>query len=61
MGFLDKAKDLIHDNEEKVDDAIDKVAEVVEKKTGGKHGDTIDKVVDKAHDAVDKLGNKDGK
>lgn len=61
MGFLDKAKDLIHDNEEKVDDAIDKVAEVVEEKTGGKHADTIDKAVDKAHEAVDKLGNKDGK
>jgi hypothetical protein len=61
MGFLDKAKDLIHDNEEKVDDAIDKVAEVVDEKTGGKHGDKIEKAVAKAHDAVDGLGNGDGK
>ena len=61
MGFLDKAKDLIHDNEEKVDDAIDKAAELVDEKTGGKHADKIEKAVDKAHDAVDGLGNKDGK
>jgi hypothetical protein len=61
MGLLDKAKGLIGKNEEKVDDAIDKAAEIIDEKTGGKHEDKIDKVVDKAHDVVDGLGNKDGK
>lgn len=61
MGLFDKAKNLIGKNEEKVDDLIDKAADVVDDKTGGKHTDKIEGAVDKAHDAVDKLGNKDGK
>jgi hypothetical protein len=61
MGFLDKAKDLVHDNEEKIDDALDKVADVVDDKTGGKYGDQIDKAVAKAHGVTDDLGNEDGK
>ena len=43
MGFLDKAKDLLGKHEEKVEDALDKVAEVVDDKTGGKYSDKIDK------------------
>ena len=61
MGLLDKVKGLIGKNEEKVDDAIDKVAEVVDDKTGGKHHDKIEGAADKAHEVVDKLGDKDGK
>jgi hypothetical protein len=61
MGLLDKAKGLIGKHEEKVDDAIDKAAEIIDEKTGGKHDDKIEKVVEKAHDVVDGLGDKDGK
>ena len=49
MGFLDKAKDLLGQHEEKVESAIDKVAEVVDEKTGGKHTDKIEKGVDAAN------------
>jgi hypothetical protein len=48
MGFLDKAKDLLGKHEEKVEGAIDKVAEVVDDKTGGKYTDNIEKGVDGA-------------
>ena len=34
MGFLDKVKDLASKNADKVDMAIDKVGDAVDKKTG---------------------------
>jgi hypothetical protein len=52
MGLLDKAKDLLGKHEEKVEGALDKVAEVVDDKTGGKYTDKIDKGVDAAKDFV---------
>ena len=52
MGLLDKAKDLLGKHEEKVESALDKVAEVVDEKTGGKHTDKIEKGVEAAKDFV---------
>ena len=57
MGFLDKAKDLLGKHEEKIEGAIDKVAEVVDDKTGGKHTDKIDKGVEAAKGFV---GDEEG-
>ncbi len=37
MGFLDKAKDLLSKNTDKVDAAIEKVGDVVDTKTGDKY------------------------
>ncbi len=48
MGLLDKAKGLLGQHDEKVESALDKVAEVVDEKTGGKHTDKIEKGVDAA-------------
>ena len=50
--IFDKAKDLLGDNEEKVAAAVDKLADVVDEKTGGKHKDKIDQGAAKAKDAV---------
>lgn len=61
MGLLDKLKGLLGSNEEKVDAAVDKAADVIDDKTGGKHTDKIEAAADKAHDVIDGLGNKDGK
>ena len=53
MGDLfDKAKNLLEENAEKVDDAVDKIAEVVDEKTGGKHKDQIAQGAEKAKDAI---------
>ena len=43
MGFLDKARDLIAQHGEKVEGGLDKVADMVDEKTGGKYADHIDK------------------
>lgn len=55
MGFLDKAKKLVAGNADKADDVIDKAADVIDDKTGGKHHDKIDDVAEKAKGAIDKL------
>ncbi|MFZ0835475.1 MAG: antitoxin [Mycobacterium sp.] len=54
MSFLDKAKDLLAKNADKVDTAIDKAADVVDSKTQGKYKDKVDQVQEAAKKAVDK-------
>ena len=54
MSFLDKAKDLLSKNADKVDTAIDKAADIVDSKTQGKYADKVDKVQEAAKKAVDK-------
>ena len=48
MGILDKAKDLLSQNADKVETAIDKAGEFVDEKTQGKYSDTIHKVAEEA-------------
>ena len=54
MGFLDdaadKAKGLADQNDEKVDDAIEKAGDAVDDKTGDKYADHIDKGQDLLQD-----------
>jgi len=52
MGFLDKAKDLLSQNADKVGTAIDKAGEFVDDKTQGKYSDTIHKVQEEAKNAA---------
>lgn len=56
MGFLDKAKDLLAKNADKVDTVIDKAGDIVDKKTQGKYASTVDKVQDAAKKAVGDTG-----
>src|SRR5258708_37216386 len=56
MGFLDKAKDLVAQNADTVDSAIDKASEFVDSKTDGKFKDTVNQVQEAAKNAL-----KDGK
>jgi MT0933-like antitoxin protein len=53
MGLLDKAKDLLAQNAEKVDAAIDKAGEFVDSKTEGKYKDTVSKVQEAAKKALE--------
>ena len=59
MGFLDKAKDALQGKGDQAEDLIDKAADVVDDKTGGKHTDKIDAAADKAKDVIDKLDTSD--
>ena len=54
MGLVDKVKDLLSKNADKVETAIDKAGDVVDQKTQGKYADTVNKVQDAAKKAVDK-------
>jgi ABC-type transporter Mla subunit MlaD len=47
-----KAKDLISGNPDKVEEGIDKAAELVDDKTGGKFTDQIDGAADKLKDMI---------
>ena len=53
MGFLDKAKDLLSQNADKIEMAIDKAGEFVDDKTQGKYSDTIHKVQEEAKKATE--------
>jgi len=61
MGFmddaLDKAKDLAGDNADKLDGAVDKAAEFVDEKTGGKFTDQINSGAETAKEQLGNLGD----
>lgn len=52
----DKAKDLIGDNADKVTDGIDKAADFVDEKTGGKYTEQIDDAAEKVKGLIPKDG-----
>jgi acyl-CoA reductase-like NAD-dependent aldehyde dehydrogenase len=53
MGFLDTVKKLVGQNASKVETAIDKAGDLVDKKTGDKYKGMVDKAQDAAKKAVD--------
>ncbi|MBA0048129.1 antitoxin [Mycobacterium sp. NPDC050853] len=53
-GLIDKLKSLLSGNKDKVNQAVDKVGDVIDSKTGGKYSSVVDKVQDAAKSAVDK-------
>jgi hypothetical protein len=71
MGLLDdakemfssgkkKAQDLTKENAPKMKEGIDKAADFVKDKTGGKHDQQVDDVAEKAKGGVDKLAGDPG-
>ena len=54
MGFLDKIKDLASKNADKVDVAIEKAGDLVDKKTQSKYAGQVDKVQEAAKKAAQK-------
>lgn len=55
MGLLDKVKGALKGKGNKAKAGIDKVADIVDDKTDGKHSEKIEDAADKAKEAVDKL------
>lgn len=53
MGIFDKAKDLLNEHNEQVDQGIDKVADLVDGKTGNQHTEQIDQAVQQVKDTID--------
>lgn len=52
MGFLDKAKSLLSQNADKLEQAVEKAGDIVDSKTQGKYAETVDKVQDAAKKAL---------
>jgi len=57
--FADKAKDLASEHEDKVQEGIDKAADMADEKTEGKYSDQIDQGAEKAKDYVENLDDED--
>lgn len=55
----DKVADLAQQHGEKIDQGLDKAAQVVDEKTKGKYSDKIQSGTGKAKDAIDRIGHKD--
>jgi len=53
MVIFDKAKDLLNQHSDKVDQGIDKAAEVIDQKTGGQHTEQINQGAEQAKRAMD--------
>ena len=58
MGLLDKIKGALQGKSGQVSSGIDKMADVVDDKTGGKHTEKIADAAEKVKDVVDKLAEK---
>jgi hypothetical protein len=59
MGIFDKAKDVLNQHPDKVDQGLDRAADIADQRTGGKHADKIDKGVGVAKDKLGKFLGKD--
>jgi hypothetical protein len=49
-GFLDRAKDLAEQHDDKVDQGLEKAGDVADERTGGGHSEQIDRGVDTAQE-----------
>jgi hypothetical protein len=58
MGIFDKAKDLLNEHNDKVDQGIDKAADLINQKTGGQHASQIDQAAEQAKKAMDDNGTQ---
>ena len=61
MGLLDSVKKALRGKGDDIGKGIDKVADVVDDKTKGKHSSAIDDVAEKAKDVVDSLDDAPSK
>lgn len=57
MGFIDKAKEFVSNNPDKVNQGIDKAGDAIDAKTGGQYEGQVDAAQDKARDF---LGSGEG-
>ncbi|WP_072805347.1 antitoxin [Rhodococcoides yunnanense] len=51
-GLVDKGKKAAAENSDKIEDAVDKAGDFIDKKTDGKYADKVDKVQDAAKKAI---------
>lgn len=59
MGLFNKAKKAATDNADKVEEVVDKAADLIDEKTGGKYSDKLDQAGEKVGEALNKLKDDD--
>ena len=59
MGIFDKAREALHEHADKIDTVVDKVAGEADRRTGGTHGDQIDRGADLAKDKLGDYARRD--
>jgi hypothetical protein len=59
MGIFDKAKDALSSHPDQVDSGLDKLGDLADQRTGGTHGEQIDKGVAEAKERLDDYLGKD--
>ena len=55
MSMFDKAKDLLGEHADKVDQGVDKLGDLIDEKTGGEHADKVDSAQEKIKEELRKL------
>ena len=60
MGIFDKAKDVLNQHPDKIDQGLDRAAGLADERTGGKHADKIDKGVGLAKEKLSRFLDQDG-
>ncbi|SDS32533.1 MT0933-like antitoxin protein [Friedmanniella luteola] len=59
MGIFDKAKDVLSQHPDKVEQGLDKAADLADRRTGGEHTDQIDRGVGVAQEKLGDFLRKD--
>ena len=57
--IVDKAEDLAEEHNDKIDQGLDKLGDLIDEKTRGEHSDQVDAGVGKAKDLVDQVAQAD--
>jgi hypothetical protein len=59
MGIFDKAREALHEHADKVDPVVDRVADEADRRTGGTHGQHVDRVANLAKDELGEQARRD--
>ena len=59
MKLLDRLKSIVSKNPEKITEGLEKVTTQIDKRTGGKYHDKIEKVSDSVEGQIEKLAGDD--
>ncbi len=59
MGIFDKAREALHEHADKVDAVVDRVADEADRRTGGTHGEHIDRGADLAKERLGEYARRD--
>jgi hypothetical protein len=59
MGIFDKARDALTEHADKIDPVLDRVADEADRRTGGTHGQQIDRGAEIAKDKLGEYARRD--